>query len=48
MRNRAPIITCLQGTFGWIDDGLVIAVFYIPFRWKLDEPVQITLLNLRV
>lgn len=48
MRNCAPVITGLKGAFGRIDDSLVIAVFDVPFRWKLDEPVQISLLDLRV
>lgn len=48
MRNCAPVITRLQSAFGRIDDCLVITVFHIPLRWKLHEPVQVSLLNLRV
>lgn len=48
VRDRAPVVAGLKGTLRRIDDDLVISELDIPLRRQLHEPVQISLLDLRV
>lgn len=48
VRNRAPVVAGLKRTLRRIDNDLVISELDIPLRRQLHEPVQISLLYLRI
>lgn len=48
MRHSSPIITCFKCTPRWINYGLVVTIFNIPLGRKLNQPVQIAFLHLRI
>ena len=48
MRNCSPVVTGLEGTAGRVDNHTLVTMLDIPLGWQLDQPVQVSFLDLGV